>query len=105
MLKIKYCVQKEALALSMEGHAGAGKWGSDIVCAAASVLAYTGAAVAQQLYREGKLQQRPQIKLEPGAARIILENSEAARGVLDVICTGYGLLAVRYPKNVLLVRE
>lgn len=105
MLRIAYLTRKEDLVLSLEGHAGAGRWGSDIVCAAASILAYTGAAAAQQLYREGQLQQRPQIKLKPGSARIVVENADAARSMLDVICTGYALLAVRYPKNVLLIRE
>ena len=104
MLKIEYTVREEILSLQLEGHAGAGKWGSDIVCAAASVLTYTAAAVAQQLFREGKLTQRPQIRLEPGASGLILENCPATRQLLDVICTGYGLLAVRYPKNVLLIR-
>ena len=105
MLKIEYSARQDRLQLNLKGHAGAGKWGSDIVCAAASVLTYTAAAVAQQLFREGKLTARPRIKLEPGSAWVITENCESARQLMEVICTGYGLLAVRYPKNVLLIRQ
>ena len=103
MLKITYTEGENALSLRLEGHAGAGKWGSDIVCAAASILTYTAAAVAQQLYRQGALQAAPHIRLQPGSATVALERCEAAKGLMDVICTGYSLLAVRYPKNVDLI--
>lgn len=105
MLTVKLLEQEAKLTLSLNGHAGAGKWGEDIVCAAASILAYTAAASARQLYREEKLTQRPHIQLEPGNARIVVETCEAACQMLDVVCMGFGLLAVRYPKNVHFIRE
>ena len=103
MLKITYTEGEESLCIRLEGHAGAGKWGSDLVCAAASILTCTAAAVARQLYRQGALQTPPHIRLQPGFATVALERCEAAKGLMDVICTGYGLLVVRYPKNVDLI--
>lgn len=100
MLTIKLYTQEDNLHLQLSGHAGAGKWGTDIVCAAASILTYTAAAAAQQLYREGKLQKDPYIRLSPGDARVVLEDNREARQTLGVIRTGLELLAVRYPKYV-----
>jgi len=105
MLTVKLQEQETGLTLSLNGHAGAGKWGEDIVCAAASILTYTAAASARQLYREKKLKERPHIQLEPGNAHIAVENCDAACQMLDVVCMGFGLLAVRYPKNVHFIRE
>ena len=104
MLTIEIHTQGPCLDLRLTGHAGAGKWGQDIVCAAASILTYTAAAAATQLYREGQLTERPQTRLEPGDARLQIENCDAARKMLDVIITGFALLAVRYPKHVCLIR-
>lgn len=103
MLRITYTEGEGSLCLQLTGHAGAGKWGSDLVCAAASILTYTAAAVAQQLYRQGALQKPPRIRLQPGSATVEVERCPAAKGLMDVIYTGYGLLAVRYPKNVDLI--
>lgn len=105
MLTIKMRTDPESLRLQLDGHAGAGKWGTDIVCAAASILTYTAAAAAQQLYREGALTQPPHIRLEPGNALVAVENCTAAKKMLEVVLTGFALLAVRYPKYVCLIRK
>lgn len=105
MLTIKLHTDQDGLALRLSGHAGAGKWGTDIVCAAASILTYTAAAAAGQLYREGKLERAPYIRLCPGDALVALEDNRAAREAMGVIRTGFELLAVRYPKYVRLETE
>lgn len=105
MLTIKLHTDRNGLNLRLSGHAGAGKWGTDIVCAASSILTYTAAAAAQQLYREGKLGTPPYIRLCPGDALVALEDNRAAREALGVIRTGFQLLAVRYPKYVRLETE
>ena len=105
MLTIEIHTDAPRLELRLKGHAGAGKWGQDIVCAAASILIYTAAAAATQLFREGKLTQQPQTRLEPGNARLEMENCQSAQQMLEVIATGFALLAVRYPKNVCLIRK
>ena len=91
MLTVKLQQQESGLNLSLYGHAGAGEWGKDIVCAAASILAYTAAASAGQLHREGKLKTAPRIRLLPGDASVELENSPAAEELMQTICTGYRL--------------
>ena len=100
MLTIKLHTDPYALRLRLSGHAGAGKWGKDIVCAAASILTYTAAASAEQLYREGKLKAAPHIRLLPGDALVEMEACSEAEGLVNVIRNGYTMLALRYPQFV-----
>ena len=100
MLTIKLNIDNDALRLWLYGHAGAGKWGKDIVCAAASILTYTAAASAEQLYREGKLKNAPYIRLLPGSALVEMELCPETQGLMNVIRNGYTMLALRYPENV-----
>lgn len=109
MLTIKLYTAGEDMGLSMAGHAGAGKKGSDIVCAAASILAYTAGAAAQRLHRQGALRAAPAIRLAPGLARVALTpkpgSRKDAQQMLSVIRTGFSLLAVKYPEYVKLEFE
>ena len=93
-----------SLGLSMAGHAGAGKKGSDIVCAAASMLACTAGESARQLYRQGALAQDPAVCLAPGYARVEVwpnpDSREAANQLFSVLSTGFSLLAAQYPDHV-----
>ena len=100
MLTIKLHTDPKVLRLQLCGHAGAGKWGKDIVCAAASILTYTAAASAGQLYREGKLKKAPYIRLLPGDALVEMEAGSEAESLMNVIRNGYTLLTLRYPENV-----
>lgn len=101
MLTIKIHTGEDGCLLSLAGHAGAGKKGSDIVCAAASILAYTGAASVRQLYRAGKLSKAPVIRLSPGDARIeIFDGGQAGEQLFDTLQTGFALLAAKYPNHV-----
>ena len=104
MITVRIYTHKDLTVLQVTGHAGAGKRGEDLVCAAASVLIYTAAAAARQLHREGKLETAPQIRLQPGNALLTLETVPAAGAMLDVIATGFDLLAAQYSKNVRLLR-
>lgn len=100
MLTVKLHTDRDSLCLSLAGHAGAGEKGADIVCAAASILAYTAAAQMLQLHREGILHTPPVIRLDPGAARVAAENCRASRAAFSVIATGLSLLAAQYPNHV-----
>ena len=104
MLTIKLYTGEAALRLSMAGHAGAGKKGSDIVCAAASMLACTAGESARQLYRQGALAQDPTVCLAPGYARVEVrpnpDSREAANQLFSVLSTGFSLLAAQYPDHV-----
>ena len=105
MLTVKLHTDPEKLGLRLNGHAGAGKWGEDIVCAAASILTYTAAASAGQLYRAGKMKTAPRIRLLPGDGLVETENSPAAAELMQTVCTGYRLLALRYPENIQFIKE
>ena len=104
MITVRIYTHKDLTVLQVVGHAGAGKRGSDLVCAAASVLTYTAAAAARQLHREGKLEKAPRIRLEPGFALLTVQTLPAAGSMLEVIATGFDLLAAQYPQNVRLLR-
>lgn len=90
--------------LHMEGHAGAGDVGHDIVCAAASILCYTAAQSAIDLYDAGKLRKQPRTDVEKGNATITMcPKREAAAEVLvmlKTIETGFALLSHHYGEYV-----
>ena len=104
MLTVRICHQQE-LCLLVTGHAGAGKRGQDLVCAAASILTYTAAATAQKLYEKGELPTAPYIRLAPGSAQLRVSSTRAGCDLFEMIGTGFDLLAAQYPKNVRLIRQ
>lgn len=73
MITIAFDYQQKTgtLRMTMDGHAGAGKKGSDLVCASATMLAYTLAQAVQELYRSGLLKRKPRLCLHDGWADII----------------------------------
>ena len=83
-------------ALTVRGHAGFSRYGSDIVCAAASMLA----AVT-----------KTQPVTESGCGRFRLEaladGQEQARldGMFETVRAGYRLLSARYPDHVRVLGE
>lgn len=107
MIKIKFRTHDATryLRLTVEGHAGAGDKGQDVVCASASILAYTVAQVIRTMEHHGDLQGAPCIELNEGNASIILrcKNDDIyaeARHTFLVAKTGYELLAHNYPQHV-----
>ena len=93
------------LRLIVEGHAGADIKGQDLVCAMASVLAYTVAQVVQAMEHQGELSGKPCIRLKEGDATIIFRCKnddiyDKARHTFFVAETGYTLLAHNYPQYV-----
>ena len=75
----------------LEGHAGSDVYGKDLVCAAVSALMLTLAANV-----EGK--EAAEIVLQPGNSRISCIPDAA--GIFDCICTGFEMLARRFPEYV-----
>lgn len=106
MVKAEFFTNKESgsIALKLTGHAGQAKKGEDIVCSAASILAYTVAQTLQFQYEEGGLKKKPHLKLEPGDTVIIAkpkpEHYEEALHTFFVAQVGYSLLAKTYPQYV-----
>lgn len=85
----------------MEGHAGTAPKGEDLVCAGASMLAYTAGQAVQFLYEQGKLRCRPRIAIREGSAVIIATPKADFGGevlyLFWVIQAGIYLLARNYP--------
>ena len=106
MLNAEFFTNKESgsITLKLTGHAGQAESGKDIVCSAASILAYTVAQALQFMYEEGNLQKKPHLKLEPGDTIIVAkpkpEYYTEALHTFFVAQVGYHLLAHSYPKYV-----
>ena len=108
MVDVEFFTNKESGSITMKlsGHAGQAKKGEDIVCAAASILAYTVAQALQFMYEEGDLKKKPHLKLEEGDTIIVAkpkpESYAEALHTFFVAQVGYHLLARNYPQYVAL---
>lgn len=95
--------------LRMTGHAGQADVGQDIVCAAASILCYTAAQTALDLYEQGKLRKKPRVDVKKGDATVTLcprKDAAAETAVaLRTVATGFALLGHHYPEYVTFRRE
>ena len=108
MVNAEFFTNKESgsITLKLTGHAGQAEAGKDIVCSAASILAYTVAQALQFMYEQGDLQKKPHIKLEEGDTIIVAkpkaETYAEALHTFFVAQVGYHLLAHNYPQYVTL---
>ena len=96
---------KKQASVHINGHARQADVGKDIVCASASILAYTLAQNVIGLDNRGLLKYDPTIKLKEGNAiiRCRAKTDESYAEILHlfvVIQTGYQLLAHNYPQFV-----
>ena len=93
------------VSLHVKGHAGHNAPGNDIVCASASILAYTLAQPIKMSEERGHLKYSPKIKLKEGDSVITCraKDEETYTEILHtflVIQTGYAVLAHNYPQYV-----
>ncbi|MDD7242300.1 MAG: ribosomal-processing cysteine protease Prp [Bacteroidaceae bacterium] len=95
------------LILEVKGHAGAEENGKDLVCASASMMAYTVAQVAIDMFNDGKMLKKPTIKFKDGFAAIVCKPTKEAYAeclhTFHVAQVGYNLLQHNYPDNVRLI--
>lgn len=89
--------------LKMTGHARSGEEGHDLVCSAASILAYTLAADIAKL-KERRAVRDYQVTMDKGEADIRCTPYTKMDNVVGLcfesVCTGFALLARDYPENV-----
>lgn len=101
MIKVVY--YRSDCKVTVEGHAHSGDHGHDLVCAAASMLAYTLASFVKNTHK-AKQVKKPILTLEPGNAVVSCKPKNGFRPavtlVFDAICGGYELLARNYPNNI-----
>ena len=103
MIRARY--GRRSLTLELRGHAMSAPKGEDLVCAAASVLAFTA---AEALNNESE-RFYPRVVTRPGAMRIACEplsgSRKACRRLMDTIWIGFELLARDYPAFVSAEKE
>lgn len=107
MITVKFAMVEEYhhIQMSLKGHAGQAEHGQDIVCASASILAYTVAQIVMAMEQHGDLEGKPLINLNEGDAMISCRCrdpdvfSELVH-TFFVAHVGYLLLAHNYPEYV-----
>ena len=89
--------------VTITGHAGAAEPGQDLVCASASILAYTLAANVANMADAGQVRQ-PVIQMGEGETEISCNPRHNLKStvilVFDSICTGFALLAHDHPEYI-----
>jgi uncharacterized protein YsxB (DUF464 family) len=89
--------------VTVEGHAGSGPEGHDLVCASVSALALTLAGNVSYMESQGAVY-GVTIKLMEGNAEIqctpYRRYKDSAGQIFRAICVGFELLATQYPKNI-----
>ena len=90
--------------LRLRGHAMTGPAGSDIVCAAVSILTLTAARETERMYENGFLRCLPETVLREGFASVTVcprpRFRRQVRVAFGVVHTGMRLLAQSYPYHV-----
>ena len=99
---IQITFKPKTMELMVNGHAGHGKKGKDIVCAAISTLFYT---LGEALWQSSEmLHEEPLIKDEEGDGYIVCNPKEEYEGNIArtywTILVGMQAMAEQYPKNV-----
>lgn len=105
MIKVKFTNKGDVLTCKITGHAGSANIGKDLICASASMLAYTLAQAVTDMGKVGYLSEPPTIKINKGNGKIVCrangeDNFSIALHTFLVIETGYKLLAHNYPQYV-----
>ena len=98
MTRVRY--DRAGLRMQMEGHAGAGEYGRDIVCAAECILLLVLERQLQELEGENRVS----VVKRPGMAEVSCcparEKTLRCRDVFETVFLGYQLLENMYPAHV-----
>ena len=101
MIRIVY--RRDEHSVRICGHAGSGEAGHDLVCAAASILAYTLASYVMRMEEIGAATHSRAV-LRSGEAEIACTPTKEMSGevtrVMDALCEGFAILAEGYNANV-----
>lgn len=89
--------------VTVEGHAGSGPVGHDLVCASASALALTLAGNVSYMEAQDAVRDVV-IDLKEGNAEIQCKANrrykDSVEQIYRAICVGFELLATKYPENI-----
>ena len=106
MMFVEFVESHGVLCLSIEGHAETAPKGEDLICAAASTLAYTAAYSMEKLSEEGKFKDNGEFlaQLEPGDCLLVCtpkpEYLAVARLMLMTVLYGFYVLKEAFPEVV-----
>ena len=105
MIRVEFDKEEASfISMSVEGHSGYAERGQDIVCSAASILAYTVGQTLVQMNKQGWLKEKPHIELNEGKGIIACapkeEYFDECLMVFYVAEVGYMLLHNNYPQYV-----
>lgn len=93
-----------SIHMKLQGHAEAAPKGEDLICASATMLAYTVAQAVQFMFEQDKLKMKPKIAIRDGEATVIATPTEEAYAealhTFWVAQCGVHVLAHNYPGNV-----
>jgi uncharacterized protein YsxB (DUF464 family) len=96
--------------MTVNGHAGYADKGKDIICASASILAYTVAQIVKAMDKHGDLTESPTIQLNEGDIFIacsVKDEAVYAEAVhtFFVAEVGYMLLEANYPRHLHITKK
>ena len=101
MIQVTY--HRKYNRLTVEGHAGSGPEGHDLVCASVSALALTLAGNVYYMKAQDAVH-REIVKLKEGNAEIqctpYRRYKDSVEQIFHAICVGFELLAAKYPANI-----
>ena len=101
MIQVTYYRQYNRV--TVEGHAGSGPEGHDLVCSAVSALALTLAGNVSYMQAQEAVYDVT-IELKEGNAEIqctpYRRYKDSAQQIYRAICVGFELLATKYPQNI-----
>ena len=101
MIQVTY--YKQYNRVTVEGHAGSGPEGHDLVCAAVSALALTLAGNVSHMEAQEAVYSVV-VDLKEGNAEIqctpYRRYKESVSQIYRAICVGFELLATKYPNNI-----
>lgn len=108
MIQVRFEKDGKNIILTVQGHSEQAEMGQDIVCSAASILAYTVAKMVADMGEGGKLKKKPHIRMESGDSAITCKPTKQyfneALHTYTVAQSGYELLAHTYPEYVRLTK-
>lgn len=106
MIKATFNYIKETgtVTMSVEGHSGQAEKGKDLICSAASILAYTVAQYVDYVDKAGGIKSEPLIEIDDGHMLIVANPTEEyiaeVLNAFFVAEVGISLLAQNYPQYV-----
>ena len=107
MIHTHFFQKNGTVCMEMQGHAMTAPKGADLVCAAATTVAYTLAQAVQFLYEQGRLEEKPKIQIEDGYAFVSASpNGDSLAETLMVFWVsqvGAYVLEHNYPQAVCLM--